>query len=544
MRNFLIILLIFSTFAFSQTKKLKKNEDVILNDVEMNTVPHISHFGALKTSPTYPVFKANFPGSAVDTSLWDTTFVNTGSITVEKGVGRLFTGTNSTGSAKLSSKKRGIFEAGQVTVYQSGVLAGAGVASNTRRWGLMDAGEQNGLFFEWNGTIFQVTARKGGTDTSVTSANFNGESWTPGATNNTFRIHYSAGRAIFQRSANGKTKTLHTFINQYYPLVNDLDMGLYYENANSGNTSNVELRVRGASTSVFGQLPTSRPNSAIDNEQVMTLTKSVIAGVDNTGAYRNVETDRFGNLMTSNLLVSVSKGEFSDLNGIQKFGRNSEVDTGSDPETVWEAGGLKVWQTSAQTVNISSSSSNDDASPGGTGARTVELEGVDGSYVHVLDTVSLNGTSTVTSTQSFLNVYRARVLTAGSGGSNDGTLTGSYSSSADDAFGILSGFNRTQLAFYTTAAGETGLILAVNVYPFKQASASYEVTLFVRNFGGLFELRGTFGGHTQASGIPVLFPIPFNIPEKSDIEFRIQEVSSNNVAIAVDFLILSETGQN
>lgn len=283
--------IVLTSFLFSQP--IQRN-NTLLEDREMNANAHISHFGALKTSPTYPVLKANFPGAALDTSLWDSSFAGTGSITVEKGVGRLFTGTGSTGSVKLISDNQGIFEAGQVTVYQSGVYAGTGVSNNTRRWGLMDAAEQNGLFFEWSGTTFQVTARKGGVDTSVVMSNFSGNQWSPGNSNNTFRIHYSAGRALFQRAAQGKIVTLHAFVNSAYPLVNDLDMGLYYENTNSGNTSNVELRVRGASSSVFGQLPTTRPGTQITDDQVMTITKSVLAGVDNTGTYRNVDVDRFG----------------------------------------------------------------------------------------------------------------------------------------------------------------------------------------------------------------------------------------------------------
>ena len=510
-----------------------------IEDKQMQSKAHVSHFGALKVSPTYPVLKANFPGSAIDTSLWDSSFVGTGSITVEKGVGRLFTGTGTTGSVKLISDDQGIFEAGQITVYQSGVYAGAGVASNTRRWGMMDASEQNGLFFEWDGTTFQITARKGGTDSSVTTANFNGNAnWEPGNSNNTYRIHYSAGRALFQRASNGQIILLHKFINSAYPLVDDLDMGLYYENTNSGNNTSVELRVRGASTSVFGELPTTRPESSINSEDVLTLNKSVITGRSLSGTYKNIGVDRFGNLLTAPFGIGVSNSEFPKLSVVHKFGRNSDVDTGSDPETIWEAGGLKVWQTVADQIDIVSSSGNDAAA--GTGARTIEIEGVNGSYVHVKDTITLNGTSTVTSTLEFLNVYRAKIVTAGSGGNNAGTITGTFDGTTDDAFGILPGFNQSQLAFYTTADGETANIMSVSFFPFRQASASYEIGLFIREFGGLFRLRGTYGGHSQASGVTVQFPIPFSVPEKSDIEFRLIEVSANNSSVALDFIILSE----
>lgn len=169
-------------------------------DPEMAAFQHVSHFGAAKTSTAIPVLEGNFPGTALDTKLWTKTEENSATVTVAQGVGSMQCGTNSAGSCKLMSVRRGVFQAGQVTTFQSGVYAGTGLANNVRRWGLMDQTEQNGLFFQWNGTLFQVVARKAGTDTSVSSASFNGENdWTPSAANNTFRIFYSAGRAIFCR---------------------------------------------------------------------------------------------------------------------------------------------------------------------------------------------------------------------------------------------------------------------------------------------------------------------------------------------------------
>lgn len=205
-------------------------------------------------------------------------------------------------------------------------------------------------------------------------------------------------------------------------------------------------------------------DQGISGSDPVTLSRSVIMGKDPLGVYRNVETDNFGNLMTSNFLFRVAKGDFEDLTPIHKFGRNSDIDNGSEPETVWEAGGLKVWQTSAQTITVSSSSVLD-VNTTGTGAHKLEIEGVDGSYAHTLDTLNLNGVVPVVSTESFLNVYRARIIEAGTGGSNAGTISGTYTTTTNNAFGILGGFNRTQLAFYTTADGETGQVTSVNLFP-------------------------------------------------------------------------------
>ncbi len=312
---------------------------MIQYDGEMNAHPHVSHFGALKTSSTYPVLKANFPGSSLDTTLWTETVVGSGNTVVEKGVGRIYSGTDSNGSVKLVSVDQGIFEAGQVTVYQSGVYAGVGVADNIRRWGLMDATQANGLFFEWDGLTFNVVARKASTDTEVASASFNGEVWTPTAANNTFRIHYSAGRALFQRAAQGKIRTLHTMVDSDFPLVDDLDLGLYYENTNTGNTTDVELRVRGASSSLFGELPTSRANAVLSGSSPLTTTKSVLAGQKPDSTYENVKINAGQALFVADFHNEVALGNVDNYLIGTKFGRNGDVDTGSVPEDVWQGGG-------------------------------------------------------------------------------------------------------------------------------------------------------------------------------------------------------------
>lgn len=232
-------------------------------DQEMNASQHITHFGAAKVGEFTPIVSANFPGSSLNTEIWTETDVGSAQVIVGSGAGNLSTGTDSNGSTKLISVTRGEFFAGVVTVYQSGVAAGVGVANNIRRWGLMSSDEQDGLFFELNGTSFRVVARKAGVDTAVEQSSFSGDqTFTPNTNNNTYRIHYSAGRALFQRASAGKIVTLHTMVRSDLPLVDDLDLNLYYENTNTGNTTNVSMIVRGASSGIIGR-PTGAAGSAV-----------------------------------------------------------------------------------------------------------------------------------------------------------------------------------------------------------------------------------------------------------------------------------------
>lgn len=482
---------------------------VRLEDGELDTFAQISHFGALKTSSVIPVVKANFPGTVLDTNLWTETSVSGGAVTVERGVGRLMTGTNSAGSVKLQSAKLGRFEAGQVTTYQSGVRAGVGVADNIRRWGLMDAAEENGLFFEWSGTTFRVVARADSTDTAVESTSFNGQNdWTPGASNNTFRIFYSAGRALFCRALAGNIVLLHAMVDGQYPLAEKLDLGLYYENTNSGNTTDVELRVRGASSSVFGDLRRFNTGGA---QIVADFGSEVVAG----------GVEGYGN--------------------VTKFGRNSDIDTAA-AEDVWEGGGTySGFPTGApETVEVFSGSANDTSA--GTGARTVRITGLktSSSAAYETEDLTLNGTTAVTSSSTWYRVNRMVVLTAGSGGQNAGILTCRHTTTAANVFvNVAVGYNQSTVAAYTVPAGIGGQLvgLTINMARASGAAGSATVSLRVRETGGVFRASRVYEISNSFSVMPPL-KLPIVLPAGADIKVRVDSVSDNNTTVTAEMEIL------
>ena len=73
---------------------------------------------------------------------------------------------------------------------------------------------------------------------------------------------------------------------------------------------------------------------------------------------------------------------------IEKFGANLSV--GSDLETIWEVGGLYEYLTTASAVSAVSDEGSDNTT--GTGARTIELQGLDGNYNTITEVISTGGT--------------------------------------------------------------------------------------------------------------------------------------------------------
>lgn len=230
-------------------------ESQIIDDI-LNTKTHVSHFGSLKTGSTKPIVNGNFAGGILDRTTWTDFNTASGSISFEKGTGKLNTGASTSSSYTLISRKTGRFVAGQVTVFQSGVNPiDTGVSGNTREWGLSSKDGQQKLIFRLDGTSFQVVTIRDGVENVIPAASFNGEaSYTISPQNRTWRIFYSAGRAIFCDSVGGNLRRLHTEVDVDFPLVNGLNLHGYYHNENTSNNSNVELRIRGFSISIWSEL--------------------------------------------------------------------------------------------------------------------------------------------------------------------------------------------------------------------------------------------------------------------------------------------------
>lgn len=233
--------------------------------------------------------------------------------------------------------------------------------------------------------------------------------------------------------------------------------------------------------------------------------------------------------------LAVASGDLSpSYKQIYKFGQNQSV--GNSDETIWEEGGLYVYPPSATTMTVSSSDANDTSA--GTGARTVEIFGLDGSYNEVSETIIMNGQTAVTTSNTYLRVNRALVLTAGSGGANAGIIyvgTGTVTAGVPvNKYTTINGdgLNQSLQAFWTVPAGYTAYIYQTNISTGNSSStpAVLKTILVIRPFGGVFNTKEvitlTDGNHLQNYNFPI------KVTEKSDIEFR-AESSSPSVSFDV-----------
>jgi len=157
----------------------------------------------------------------------------------------------------------------------------------------------------------------------------------------------------------------------------------------------------------------------------------------------------------NDFFLQVSRGLIPGHNSAVIRGNNSGL--GTSTEDIWYQGGVKTYLSSAETMNMKSTSANDTSA--GTGARTVLVEGLNGSYAVISETVTLNGVTNVLTSNSYLRITRVTVITAGSGELNAGTITATASTAATVQSAMEPGISISEGAHYTVPAAKTLFIL-------------------------------------------------------------------------------------
>lgn len=222
-----------------------------------------------------------------------------------------------------------------------------------------------------------------------------------------------------------------------------------------------------------------------------------------------------------------------------KFGYNEDIDTTTDPEVIASFGGSWSPATSAETLDVVSSDTNDDGSPAGTGARTIRITGVDTNWAVLEEDVTLDGTTTVTTTGSFLGINRVVVLTVGSGGINAGTISITGNSSSNNYAEIPASEGTTQQCIFHVPADHTFLTewLWVNARKLSGGSSpriTVKAWVYAAVTGAKYEVARINLDTSVDNQSQLLPPVPFPIEEKQVIWLE-AETDTNNTVVTGRF---------
>lgn len=244
-------------------------------------------------------------------------------------------------------------------------------------------------------------------------------------------------------------------------------------------------------------------------------------------------------------LLEMAKGAVQGHVLYGKFGRNRSVSINTVPESLWSYGGEWKGPTAARLHSFVSSSAADDGDPAGIGGHTVWMEGLGSDGRMQTGEVTLNGVTPVITGETWLRIYRMKLLSAGISLTNVGDITAT--AAAPDSTvtaGIRAGDGQTHMAIITVPAEKTAYLIAywvsINKYG---AYATASVVLKTRGpidvatspwLGKLSLGMGVKG----SSFISAPFFAIRRVEEKTDILFQIEEVSTDDVDISGGFAII------
>ena len=217
--------------------------------------------------------------------------------------------------------------------------------------------------------------------------------------------------------------------------------------------------------------------------------------------------------------IQIARGLVKGVYSVNKFGYNSDVPSNAF-ETVWDGSNLYTYVSTPGVATVTSTDTSDD------NGGTVQVFGLDNNYNLVDETLTIGGAA---GSVTFKRVFRAVMLTATTGDTNEGTISVTVDSVA--VAKIVPGKGQTLMAIYTIPANKRGYLIQLDVGSSKDLEN--EIQLVVRNgvSGNVWQTKSfitTRGGFLEKN-----FLLPIEINEKHDIEVRAK--SSSNSAVSAGF---------
>lgn len=225
---------------------------------------------------------------------------------------------------------------------------------------------------------------------------------------------------------------------------------------------------------------------------------------------------------TPHFLFDIAKGKVTNQSAVNIFGFNRAIDASF--ETIWNNGGTYAYPASAATLSCVSSSAAD--------TMAVLISGLDENYDLLTETVTLTGTTPVSTTGEFLRVNSAVILS----GENAGDIT--VTNDGDTVAFIEAGIGLTQACVYTVPRNHALYLFRIDltsgtVNPNKYLT--YRNVIRTSTGRVLRVAEATWESGSQSFDRQ----IPFKIDEKTDFSFEAKSSSgSNEVSIFVEAVLV------
>jgi len=233
----------------------------------------------LRVAQPFRLVGTTFAGTTIDTNFWTATPTNSATIEQSHNQILLSSGTNTAGSAILTSVRNSRYLSGSSNRFRAVIMLGdTGVADNTRRWGIFNG--TDGIYFELAGTTLSACTIKGGARTAHATLT--------SPTTNVFTCEIYMTNSKVYWVINGVL--VHTYFALTDTYCDTLNLPVRVDNINSGSSTNSTISCRVISIYRLGEQITE-PISKFFNGTSTAICKysaGIIHSVincDNVGSY-------------------------------------------------------------------------------------------------------------------------------------------------------------------------------------------------------------------------------------------------------------------
>ena len=217
-------------------------------------------------------------------------------------------------------------------------------------------------------------------------------------------------------------------------------------------------------------------------------------------------------------LIGIAQGLVSGTSSINKFGYRGSIP--NSYQTIWDGAADYAYAAAGTVLAVADDTVSDNNG-------TVEVQGLDQNYAPITETLTIGGAA---SSNQFLRVFRARMITSNTGTTNVDEIR--IKRASTDLAIILAAAGQTLMSLYTIPAGKTGYLIRLQGNVDANNDALFR--LISRPLNGSFNVKGQFG--VFASGFTVDYPIPLVFTEKTDLQ--VVAKSQNNVGGGASFDII------
>ena len=259
-------------------------------------------FGEVKVAQPEPRLQETFNFS-VNPRIWDIVEVGTGTISQSEAMAVVSTGSTSSGTASMETKKSVRYRSGQGILARFTALFTEGIADTTQYIGIGD--DEDGFFFGYDGASFGILHRNDATgsivDTWIPQASWNSDlgdgtqalpvmDWTKG---NVFEVQFQylgfgTIKFFVEDSATGDFVLVHTtaYANaNTHPSLGDpvLPIRMF---ADTGS-NNVDMVLKSGSTSIFveGKVVITGLHNSVDHQKSIGSTETNVLTLRNRTTY-------------------------------------------------------------------------------------------------------------------------------------------------------------------------------------------------------------------------------------------------------------------